>query len=47
MKNGGYGGLLVGNHYDLKQQLNVAEQEKEKYNKWLETYNRRMEDTRR
>lgn len=36
MKNGGYGGLIVGNHYKIKQQMVTAEMERARYQKWIE-----------
>ena len=47
MKNGGYGGLLVGRHYTKVQETADLEKEREQYSKWLANYNKKMEESRR
>ena len=46
MKNGGYGGLIIGKHYKLKEEFADIEKEKEKYSKWLSSYNKKLEQER-
>ena len=46
MKNGGYGGLIVGKHYQIKQLEADEDLQRRRYAKWLESYNKRMEDER-
>ena len=42
MKNAGIGGLIVGNHYKIKQENADQEQDKKKYSKWLSNYNKKV-----
>ena len=46
MKNGGYGGILVGKHYEMKQKLVNEEAEKARNKQWLELYNKKREQER-
>ena len=46
MKNAGYGGLIVGKHYQIKQKEADEHQEHLKYAKWLEAYNKKVAEER-
>ena len=46
MKNGGYGGILVAKHYEMKRRLIDEEAERARSKQWLANYNKRMQEER-
>ena len=46
MKNGGYGGVLVAKHYEIKKRALDEEAERARSKQWLANYQKRIEEER-